>query len=159
MDALKKMRGMPATQENILAYQKECGYLRDLCEDYIVSRRNPLTPDGKERKRMVIDVWEGMSNVNAASFQAALESADPEKKLSDDRAEAMRMMSDIQAIRETLPDIDCGSCGSPTCAAFAEDVVRGEACVDDCTVIMRMLFQKSIEMRKDASKNKDENKD
>ena len=86
----------------------------------------------------------------------------PEKKLSDDRAEAMRMMSEIQAIRETLPEIDCGSCGAPTCAAFAEDVVRGEACVDDCTVIMRMLFQKSIEMRKDASvttrSEKDENK-
>lgn len=75
----------------------------------------------------------------------------PERNLSDDRSEAMRMMADIQAIRETLPDIDCGSCGAPTCAAFAEDVVRGEACVDDCTVIMRMLFQKSLEMRKDAS--------
>ena len=85
----------------------------------------------------------------------------PEKKLSEDRAEAMRMMSEIQAIRETLPDIDCGSCGAPTCAAFAEDIVRGDACVDDCTVIMRMLFQKSIEMRKDASvtKRSDKNED
>ena len=65
-------------------------------------------------------------------------------------------------LRETLPDIDCGSCGAPTCAAFAEDIVRGDACVDDCTVIMRMLFQKSIEMRKDASVTKrsdDDNKD
>lgn len=77
----------------------------------------------------------------------------PEKNLSNDRAEAMRMMADIQAIRETLPDIDCGSCGAPTCAAFAEDVVRGEACVDDCTVIMRMLFQESLKRRKDASVN------
>lgn len=75
----------------------------------------------------------------------------PEKNLSNDRAEAMRMMADIQAIRETLPDIDCGSCGAPTCAAFAEDVVRGEACVDDCTVIMRMLFRESLKRRKDAS--------
>lgn len=72
----------------------------------------------------------------------------PEKKLSESRAEAIRMMSDIQAIQKTLPGIDCGSCGAPTCAAFAEDVVRGEACVDDCTVIMRMLFHESLERKK-----------
>lgn len=83
MDALKKMRGMPATQENILAYQKECGYLRDLCEDYIVSRRNPWTPDGKERKRMVTDVWEGISNVTGQTFEKAIASADPSKTISD----------------------------------------------------------------------------
>ena len=81
----------------------------------------------------------------------------PERKLAEDRSEAIRMMSDIQEIRKTLPDIDCGSCGAPTCAAFAEDVVRGDACVDDCTVIMRMLFHESLEMRKDASRTETEN--
>ena len=83
MERLKEMRGLKATEENIRSYQKEYEFLRDLCEDYIVTRKNPWSSDGKERKRMVIDVWEGMSNVNAASFQAALASADPEKKLSD----------------------------------------------------------------------------
>ena len=67
------------------------------------------------------------------------------------------MMSDIQAIREMLPDIDCGSCGAPTCAAFAEDVVRGDACVDDCTIIMRMLFHESLEQRKDSSRTESKN--
>ena len=33
--------------------------------------------------------------------------------------------------------LDCGSCGAPTCAALAEDVVRGKAAVNDCTVLMR----------------------
>ena len=42
----------------------------------------------------------------------------PERKLAEDRSEAIRMMSDIQEIRKTLPDIDCGSCGAPTCAAL-----------------------------------------
>ncbi|MBO5504355.1 MAG: hypothetical protein J5969_07760 [Lachnospiraceae bacterium] len=83
MERLKKMRELGATKENILAYQKEYEYLRDLCEDYIVTRRNPWTTDGKERKRMVTDVWEGMSNVNSASFRNALASADPGKKLSE----------------------------------------------------------------------------
>jgi Na+-translocating ferredoxin:NAD+ oxidoreductase RNF subunit RnfB len=44
------------------------------------------------------------------------------------------MMADIQRIRETLPCIDCGSCGAPNCRAFAEDVVRGKADINDCRI-------------------------
>ncbi len=82
MEALKKMRSRKATAENIMAYQKECEYLRDLCEDYVVSRRNPWATDGKERRRMVTDVWEGISNVTGQTFKKALASADPEKTIS-----------------------------------------------------------------------------
>ena len=53
------------------------------------------------------------------------------------RMESIRRMMDIENIYETLPQIDCGSCGAPTCRAFAEDVVRGEANIDDCVVMMR----------------------
>ena len=49
-------------------------------------------------------------------------------------AESMRMMADIQKLRETLPGIDCGSCGAPSCRAFAEDVVKGNAKIDDCLI-------------------------
>ena len=51
-------------------------------------------------------------------------------------------MSDIQKMRELLPDLDCGSCGAPTCQAFAEDIVNGKAVVDDCIVRMRERIQK-----------------
>ncbi len=51
----------------------------------------------------------------------------PISKLSDNFSESMRMLADIQALRETLPGIDCGACGAPTCRAFAEDVVKGTA--------------------------------
>ncbi len=51
----------------------------------------------------------------------------PMAKLSDNFAESMRMMADIQALRQTLPGLDCGACGAPSCRAFAEDVVRGTA--------------------------------
>ncbi|MBQ8474866.1 MAG: 4Fe-4S binding protein [Clostridia bacterium] len=64
----------------------------------------------------------------------------PACPLSNDRIEALHMMADIQEIRKDLPDLDCGSCGSPTCAAFAEDIVRGEACADECVVFMRQVF-------------------
>ncbi len=47
----------------------------------------------------------------------------PINRLGSTLAESMRMMGDIQKIKATLPGIDCGACGAPTCRAFAEDVV------------------------------------
>lgn len=58
----------------------------------------------------------------------------PISRLSDNIAESMRMMSDIQKLRESLPCIDCGSCGAPNCRAFAEDVIRGRADENDCII-------------------------
>ena len=55
-------------------------------------------------------------------------------RLGSSIAESMRMMADIQNIRSTLPGIDCGSCGAPTCRAFAEDVVKKQACIEDCPI-------------------------
>lgn len=49
----------------------------------------------------------------------------PISRLSDDFSESMRMMSEIESICKNLPGIDCAACGSPTCRAFAEDIVRG----------------------------------
>lgn len=60
----------------------------------------------------------------------------PISRLSDSMAESMRMMADIQKLRNTLPNIDCGYCGAPTCRAFAEDVIRGTAKVEDCIVCL-----------------------
>ncbi|MCQ2478351.1 MAG: 4Fe-4S binding protein [Clostridia bacterium] len=56
----------------------------------------------------------------------------PIARLSDNIAKSMRMMADIQSLKDTLPGIDCGACGAPTCRAFAEDVIRGRADVSDC---------------------------
>ena len=58
----------------------------------------------------------------------------PISRLSDSMAESMRMMADIQKLRETLPGIDCGSCGAPTCRAFAEDVVKKQASESECLI-------------------------
>ena len=41
----------------------------------------------------------------------------------------------IQELRKSLPGIDCGACGSPTCRAFAEDVVRGISNGRKCVVL------------------------
>ncbi len=58
----------------------------------------------------------------------------PISRLSSSMAESMRMMADIQRFKETLPGIDCGSCGAPTCRAFAEDVIKKTACPEDCLI-------------------------
>ena len=58
----------------------------------------------------------------------------PISRLSSNLAESMRMMADIQKLREVLPGIDCGSCGAPTCRAFAEDIVKGTAKLEDCLI-------------------------
>ena len=59
----------------------------------------------------------------------------PMTKLSDSMAESMRMMADIQKLKKQLPGIDCGSCGAPTCRAFAEDVVRKLSNENGCLIL------------------------
>lgn len=58
----------------------------------------------------------------------------PISRLSDSIAKSMRMLADIHAFKDTLPGIDCGSCGAPTCRAFAEDVIKGLAENDGCPI-------------------------
>ena len=58
----------------------------------------------------------------------------PISRLGNTLAESMRMMADIQKIKNDLPGIDCGACGAPTCKAFAEDIVKKLACHGDCPI-------------------------
>ena len=56
----------------------------------------------------------------------------PGIKLSDNIAEAIAKMERIEALTKTFKGLDCGSCGSPTCRALAEDIVQGRANELDC---------------------------
>ena len=66
-----------------------------------------------------------MSYVPENCYSSELPEYTPISRLSENFSESMRMMAEIEKIRESLPGIDCGACGSPTCRAFAEDLVRG----------------------------------
>ncbi len=66
---------------------------------------------------------------------------EPAKALGETFGEAMDKMAKIERIYARLPDHDCGSCGSPTCRSFAEDVVKGEVTEDECIVNMRALIE------------------
>jgi len=52
--------------------------------------------------------------------------------LDQDLGKAIKKREEKQRIYDASPKIDCGVCGAPTCLAFAEDVVRGEARLTDC---------------------------
>lgn len=52
--------------------------------------------------------------------------------LDDDMVTAMEKMKRMIEISDTLPGLDCGSCGAPTCRALAEDIVRGYATKSAC---------------------------
>ncbi len=68
----------------------------------------------------------------------------PAVRLDGNMQEAFRKRAEIQRIAESLPELDCGSCGSPTCKAFAEDVVRGDAQLMDCIVKMRNRIHQAL---------------
>jgi len=61
----------------------------------------------------------------------------PAISLGTDVREAMKMLQEIERICKELPGIDCGSCGCPTCRAFAEDVAAGLMMRMDCLFDLR----------------------
>jgi Na+-translocating ferredoxin:NAD+ oxidoreductase RNF subunit RnfB len=58
---------------------------------------------------------------------------------------AMILFEESELVAESLPGLDCGSCGAPTCRAFAEDVARGEAVITDCIFKLRENVRKLAE--------------
>lgn len=54
-------------------------------------------------------------------------------------------MEELEKIYEQLPQIDCGSCGAPTCRALAEDIVRNNANIEDCIFMLRMKVRQMAE--------------
>jgi Fe-S-cluster-containing hydrogenase component 2 len=69
--------------------------------------------------------------------------ARPIKPLDENISKAILKRKEKDILYESLPKIDCGVCGSPTCFAFAEDVVRGDAWPEDC--IVKTAGRKSLE--------------
>lgn len=78
----------------------------------------------------------------------------PIARLSDSMAESMRMMSDIQKLKDELPGIDCGSCGAPNCRAFAEDVVTDKANRYDCLIAIKDSLKKYIGDKGESNEGK-----
>lgn len=61
----------------------------------------------------------------------------PILKLDPNYSVALEKMTEMERIEEELPGMDCGSCGAPSCKAFAEDIVRGYSNIDECVFKFR----------------------
>ena len=76
-------------------------------------------------------------------------------RIDADRSVALRKMAEMDNIRTSLPGIDCGSCGAPSCRALAEDIVMGASHKSDCVFKlrehMRALFREMAALQDYAS--------
>ncbi|NLG58021.1 MAG: ferredoxin [Clostridiales bacterium] len=77
-------------------------------------------------------------------------------KLHESIAGAIERMEEMNRIIEELPGYDCGSCGSPTCRSFAEDIVRGNFNETDCVYVLRDTLKVMAQKMVDISKTKRE---
>ncbi len=66
---------------------------------------------------------------------------EPVMELGATMQERFVKYAQMEDILKDLPGLDCGSCGAPTCATLAEDIVRGTATIDDCTVLLRQKME------------------
>ena len=83
-------------------------------------------------------------------------------KLNDNFAEAFKMAERMKKIEKALPGVNCSACGAPSCAALAEDIVRGDANIDTCIFINRHSQASEDAIRSiwgDRIKTKEINKD
>lgn len=65
----------------------------------------------------------------------------PIYKLDDQVAQAVVKMKRMYELNTILPQVDCGICGSPSCKALAEDIVRHQADINQCIFIQKILEQ------------------
>lgn len=66
-------------------------------------------------------------------------------RLADNFKDAMRIMGEINELEAKLPQLDCGTCGAPSCKSLAEDIVRGFADIHDCMFCTRNEYAQSQE--------------
>ena len=122
------------------------------CVGGVLAVENPFI--ARRRIRMLTEPSPGEKSGNRQSPESMVDSLDdslfrheepiqprPAMALSDDMEEAIQRMERMEAILETLPGLDCGSCGAPTCQAMAEDIVRGLGVETDCVFVLRERLQ------------------
>lgn len=102
-------------------------------ENLYVARANSLRQAARYANRASIDDEEIERKLEAGHFY--LENPvlpRPTKYFDTDLETSIKRMKERERIYQKLRQTDCGCCGAPTCLAFAEDLVRGEAQLTDC---------------------------
>jgi iron only hydrogenase large subunit-like protein len=102
-------------------------------ENPYIARTNNIKQRTRYEKRIEIDEKEIDRKLEEGHF--FLENKilpRPTKYFDTDLQTSLKRMKEIEKVCQKLPHINCGCCGAPTCKAFAEDFVRGEAELTDC---------------------------
>lgn len=68
----------------------------------------------------------------------------PQPSLDADMAKALEKMRRLEELHGRLPQINCGACGSPSCRAFAEDVVQGRLEENDCVFLLQGRLRRTV---------------
>ncbi|HQR29170.1 MAG TPA: [Fe-Fe] hydrogenase large subunit C-terminal domain-containing protein [Anaeromyxobacteraceae bacterium] len=76
--------------------------------------------------------------------------ARPLRPLGRDLREAAARKQEEKRVLAELPGKNCAACGAPGCAAHAEDVVRGQAALEDCVFIRIARLQEAAACTKES---------
>lgn len=108
-------------------------------ENPYIARTNSIRQRARYENIIELDDREIEGQLEAGYFN--LESPvlpRPTKYFDTDLETSIKRMKERERIYQKLPQIDCGCCGAPTCMAFAEDCVRGEAKLTDCIYLSQV---------------------
>ncbi len=108
------------------------------CVGGVLTVENPYVAKARlQRLRKFMPVscnsWDENYSLYDVSWTKEL-TPSPAMKLADNVIKAMQMMARLREIEASLPGLDCGICGAPSCRALADDIVRGYATEKDCVL-------------------------
>jgi len=110
-----------------------------------------------EKPDFSCDEFDNYINDGTVDFSEPI-APNPAMKIDEDMVVAMHKLEEIEKITESLPGLDCGSCGSPSCRALAEDIVAGTAKEIDCIFRLRDKVASLAEQMADLSRFEDGDK-
>jgi len=114
--------------------------IRDMANAYMHLPVNPILRD--------------VSEDNPAIWMSFEIRPRPIFKLDEDVEEARNKLQLLKEVESSLPGLDCGACGAPTCRALAEDIVLGRGTIWDCTFKLRERLEILAQEVKDLAGKK-----
>ena len=84
-----------------------------------------------------IEKLEKLYNDGEWRLSKRIEPMPEQAPLSDDISVALSRLRELKCIHDSLPGLDCSSCGRPSCKAMAEDIVRKRGEITDCIFKLR----------------------
>lgn len=117
--------GLLAAENRFVAETNLRQRMMTLCEAESVDREETLS------KTMVLEEFP-----SSAKYRKKVVPR-PMMQLDEDIEAAMQKFEMMEEVINSLPGLDCGACGAPSCQCLAEDIVQGKATEIDCIFKLR----------------------